>query len=255
MLETESLFSGSSGNSVYLKCGDDEYLIDAGVSFKVLACALKASGKNIKNIKAIFVTHEHSDHISGLDVLLKNIDIPVYINSKSAEYILKNIPGFRCTKNFIIKNPGEKITLPNCTVNIFKTPHDSCGSVGYRFDTDGESFGYATDLGYVTREIARNLFGCKTVIIESNHDIQMLKNGKYPYMLKQRILSDHGHLSNDACAKFLPHLIKNGAEKIVLSHLSKDNNTPEIAYETNAAEISKVGFSVSDINLCVAGGK
>lgn len=252
MFKAIPLFSGSSGNCVYVKYGDDEILIDAGVSFKNIRLALEKVGTDISNISAVFITHEHIDHIRALDVMSKHSDIPIYINQKSLDNscICASSPFYSKAE---IKNAGENIKVGGIYAHVFATPHDSKGSVGYRLNfDDGESFGYATDIGEITYEISANLLGCNSVVFESNHDVQMLKNGPYPYPLKMRILSDHGHLSNDACADFLPTLVDKGTSKIVLAHLSAENNTPEAAYRTSAQSLAEAGFTPDDVRLTVA---
>ena len=245
MLEITPLFSGSSGNSIHIKYGSYELLIDAGVSCRSICTALNKIGSDIGNINMVLVTHEHSDHISGLETICKKTHMPVYINELSASYIRHNkncIYLSQCLKPF---NAGEDISpAEGLFIHAFKTPHDACGSVGYSIKTaDDDSFSYATDIGYVTRDIARNVFGSKTVIFESNHDLDMLKNGIYPDHLKARILSQKGHLSNKACAEFIPHLARNGAKRIILAHLSKDNNTRALAYDVNRAALDAEGFN------------
>lgn len=252
MFRAIPLFSGSSGNCVYVQYNDEEILVDAGVSFKRICTALNSVGSDISRIKALLVTHEHSDHIKALDVLSKHTDMPIYINSKSAK-------SFYCTEDClfcghaVIANPDEKITFNGFEASIFGTPHDSAGSVGYSFDfSDNSRFAIATDIGHLTDDIKSHLLGCDEVIIESNHDIKMLNEGPYPYLLKKRILSDNGHLSNDACAEFLPSLVENGTKKIVLAHLSGENNTPSLAYKTSAEALAEAGFTPDDIKLTVA---
>lgn len=252
MLNITPLFSGSSGNSVHIKSDKTEILIDAGVSFRTLSFALTKIGSSPENISAVFVTHEHTDHIAGLEVFCKQYAVPVFMNTKSAEklYDMGKSPNL-CN---LIKtlNPHETANIKNLCVKAFKTPHDSVGSVGYRIDLEdlSDSFSYCTDIGYVTRDIAHNVFGSKTVIFEANHDVSMLKNGRYPYVLKERILSPYGHLSNEDCSAFLPHLAENGAKHIILAHLSEDNNTPAIAYETCKKALCLSGYE--DVLLEVA---
>lgn len=252
MFKAIPLFSGSSGNCAYINCDGFEVLIDAGVSYKKICTALCSIGTDIKNIKAVLVTHEHTDHIKALDVLASHNDCKIYINEQSAEYF-----GVPCDELFcgkaIIKNPDENILFDKFEVDIFKTPHDSLGSVGYHFNLpDGERFAYATDMGVVTDKAKSFLCGCKSVIIESNHDLKMLKCGPYPFHLKKRILSDKGHLSNEACAEILPFLVENGTSKIVLAHLSRENNTPLLAYKTAAEALAEAGFTPNDVKLTVA---
>ena len=252
MFKAIPLFSGSSGNCIYIKYGEEEILIDAGVSYKRICTALDSVGTSIQNIKAILVTHEHSDHVQGIPVLSKHNNIPIYINRKSASmYELPLDELFSGQAK--IKDPGDTITFDGFEVNAFATPHDSAASCGYHFTfSDGTRFALATDMGHITGEIASYLLGCKCAIIESNHDEKMLKNGNYPYALKKRILSDNGHLSNDGCAAFIPKMVDKGAEKIILAHLSKENNTPELCYKTNAAALAEAGFTPNDVRLTVA---
>ena len=242
MLEITPLFSGSSGNSTHIKTDSCEFLIDAGVSLKMLEEALQRTGSTAGNISFVLVTHEHNDHIRGLEMLCKKYKMPVYMNSCSANAIAisgKNPFLCGCIKCF---EPRETVGCGGLEIRAFRTPHDACGSVGYRIDeAGGDSFSYVTDIGYVTRDIANNIFGSKTVVFESNHDVEMLKNGIYPQYLKSRILSDRGHLSNDACSKFVPFLAEKGAERIILAHLSEDNNTPEKAYSTSYSALCDAG--------------
>lgn len=252
MFKAIPLFSGSSGNCIYVKYGEEEILLDAGVSFKKVCTALDCIGTSISNIKAVLVTHEHSDHVSGIPVLARHTDIPIFINRKSASFY--DCPLDELFEGHVrIKDAGDSITFSGFEVNVFSTPHDSVGSCGYHFTfSDGTRFALATDLGKITPEIASYLLGCKSVIIESNHDLKMLKSGPYPYSLKKRILSNRGHLSNADCAAFIPKLVDMGTEKIILAHLSKENNTPELAYNTNAEALAEAGFTPNDVRLTIA---
>lgn len=232
MITCHPLFSGSGGNSTYINCNGEEFLIDAGISCKALTAALEKIGSCISNIKAIFITHEHIDHIKGLEIISKKYAVPVYMNTNSAKYI-SCTDGFENLKNVLkILDPTEYLTTENAKFEVYKTPHDSWGSVCYKVTATDDTFALATDIGYVTKSVASALLGCRTVVIESNHDVEMLKNGPYPIALQNRILSKSGHLSNDDCAKFLPYLVKSGTEKIFLAHLSKENNLPSLALET-----------------------
>ncbi len=247
------LFSGSSGNCTYIKYGETEILIDAGVSCKAINSALNSIGTDLKNISGIFVTHEHEDHIKGLRIISKGYGIPVYINQGSLEAVILGREGESVAGCACVKNAGDSVDVGEIHADIFKTPHDAYGSVGYKFSfSDGSSFGYATDIGYITKGIAAALFGCDTVILESNHDVQMLRNGPYPFHLKERILSDKGHLSNEACASFIPHLCANGTKKVILAHLSEHNNTPLLAYNTSVDALTKAGIDMQEFKLTVA---
>lgn len=247
------LFSGSSGNSTYIRARDGEYLVDAGVSCKALQTALESIDTDLSRIRAIFVTHEHHDHIKGLEMLSKKFRIPVYMYENSFKGIDK--PSLRAELEPVVHflKPGDSMDCGDMQVGVFKTPHDACGSVGFRFNfSGGASMGYATDIGYITKGIANALFGCETVILESNYDVQMLRSGPYPYYLKQRIESNGGHLSNDAAAAFLPYLLENGARKIILAHLSEENNTPRLAYDTCVRALSAAGAEPKEYKITVA---
>lgn len=247
------LFSGSSGNATYIRFGDRELLVDAGVSCKALQTALETLDTGLSRISGIFVTHEHHDHIRGLETVSKKFRIPVYMQESSYKSLDKPTLRAALAPHVQFIAPGETVDLGDVCTSVFKTPHDACGSVGFRFNfSDGSSLGYATDIGYVTKGIAAGLFGCQTVILESNYDVQMLKTGPYPYYLKQRIESNGGHLSNDAAAAFVPYLLQNGSRKIILAHLSEENNTPRLAYDTCARALDAAGAEPKEYKLTVA---
>lgn len=200
----------------------------------------------------IFITHSHTDHISGLRVFLKKYNIPVYasretldslilvdaFNGKSRYYDIDELPDF----------------FMDIGVEFFRTSHDCPGSGGYVFTlANGEKVAVCTDLGCISDTVRDAIMGVKTIVIESNHDVGMLENGIYPFATKQRILSDEGHLSNVACANELPTLIKNGASNIILAHLSRDNNTPCLAKVTAKSVLIENGFKEDvDYTLSVA---
>ena len=223
-----SLYSGSKGNCTYIRAGTDEILIDAGRSLRALTCALTNIGSDLCRIKAIFITHEHSDHVSALEMLSKKFRIPIHMTEESAKKVLATTSYVK--NNIICHSPLYEAKIGGLTVRSFTTPHDSDMSVGYTIELpDGEKIGYATDIGHITSEIRKNLLGSAAVVIESNHDVQMLKDGPYPAWLKMRIGSPNGHLSNADCSAFLPELIASGTKDILLAHLSGENNTPDAA--------------------------
>ena len=247
------LFSGSSGNATYIRFGDRELLVDAGVSCTALQTALETLDTGLSRISGIFVTHEHHDHIRGLETVSKKFRIPVYMQESSYKSLDKPTLRAALAPHVQFIAPGETVDLGDVCTSVFKTPHDACGSVGFRFNfSDGSSLGYATDIGYVTKGIAAGLFGCQTVILESNYDVQMLKTGPYPYYLKQRIESNGGHLSNDAAAAFVPYLLENGTRKIILAHLSAENNTPRLALDTCVRALDAAGAEPKEYKLTVA---
>ncbi len=226
------LFSGSTGNSTYISSGNSAVLIDAGASGKAIGDALKDIGADIENIKAIAVTHEHIDHIKGLKPFLKTTGALLYASSKTLEALaaLDKIPSGIKTVS-----AEEDLEIGDITLSRFATSHDCEGSSGYTAVlSSGSKIALCTDLGIMTDDIRAYLSGSDLVLLESNHDIEMLKRGPYPPELKLRILSDKGHLSNNACAAELPELLKKGTTRIVLSHISQHNNLPMLA--SNAAK-------------------
>lgn len=246
------LFSGSSGNSVYVGSSGVGILVDAGKSAKQLEIALRENEIEISSIKAIFVTHEHTDHIQGVRVLASRYGIKVFASGGTMAVLerLEVINGkFPCD---VVTQAG--VEVGGMFVRPFRTPHDSAESVGFSVDTaDGRRAVVATDMGYMSDTVRDAIKGADAVVIESNHDVKMLQNGPYPYYLKRRILSQIGHLSNEACAMELPFFINSGTRKFVLAHLSVENNIPELAHETAVCKLlehnMKLGY---DFDLCVA---
>lgn len=238
------LFSSSSGNCTYVKNGNEEILIDAGVSAKQISNALLKLGTSLEKISAIFVTHEHIDHIKALNVISRHHKIPIYAPAKSIDYICNTM---QWTEDHLVENNGGNVVnFDSFSVSAFSTPHDSLGSVCFRIETETETLGYATDIGHLTDTVKKALSGCKNVVIESNYDPYMLKNGPYPYSTKQRILGSKGHLSNGECASFLPELVRSGTDNIVLAHLSVNNNKPHIALAESRGALNALGLCVGD---------
>lgn len=247
------LFSGSSGNCYYISgSGGRGILIDAGVSAKRLTQAMKQMAINPARIEAIFVTHEHSDHVSGLRVFASTIGCKVY--SSTGTLTKLHEMGHLSTKfkADIIYNKG--VEAAGMYIKPFATPHDTTESIGYTIKTDDQkSAAIATDIGCITDVIRTSLKGSSLVVIESNHDVGMLQNGRYPAYLKRRILSERGHLSNDCCAAELPRLVKEGTTRIFLAHLSRENNLPQLAYQTSLTALEGVGMRENiDFKLDIA---
>ena len=229
------LFSGSSGNCLYVGTASSGILIDAGVSAKRIETALTQRGLDMSVVRAIFVTHEHTDHIAGLRVLQKRYGIPLYCSHGTREGILE--AGAYVDSDRVIP-VTQTVQLDDMAVTPFSTKHDSRESNGFRIElADDRTVGIATDLGVMTSEVRLALCGCDLVHIESNHDVRMLENGPYPYPLKRRILSDNGHLCNEACAAELPALVRQGTTRICLGHLSRENNMPSLAKATADAAL------------------
>lgn len=229
-----SLASSSKGNSIYIRIGDDELLIDAGISLKRITDSLSYIGTSIERIKAVFITHEHSDHTSALTSLAKKYDIKIHFTEPSASAYLKTAKNLLIKDRIVVHPPVYNEKVGEITVRSFVTPHDSEGSVGFII-TDGtpeHSVAVATDMGEVDSSVSEALIGVENVFLESNHDENMLLCGSYPYALKRRILSKRGHLSNEAAAEFAAKLAHSGTKHIMLAHLSPENNLPELALET-----------------------
>jgi len=246
------LFSGSSGNSYYIGSSTSGILIDIGRTAKQIGNMLSLCEIDPTAIRAIFITHEHTDHVKGLRVFASRYHIPVYASRGTLNELERMgcLEGaFECAE---ITESG--VECADLLIQPFHTSHDSAESVGYRIRTyDGRTVGISTDLGYMSDEVRNSLYGADLVVLESNHDIGMLKNGPYPYPLKKRILSDTGHLSNLACSEELRGLAEHGTVRFFLAHLSAENNTPELAYQTAFCALSMAGMKAgTDFELSVA---
>lgn len=230
------LFSSSKGNSEFLGSPSGGILIDAGVSFKRLVSALNANNIDISAVKGIFITHSHSDHVKGLKTLTAKTGIPVFGQNETLSELVKKDMISPCSEIYELDCPAE---IADIEISCFDTPHDTVRSCGYRavFD-DGRTCAVCTDLGHITENVDENILGCDLVMIESNYDPDMLRNGPYPYYLKERIFSDYGHLSNESCARQLKRLVENGTTRILLGHLSQENNTPWTAEKTALESLS-----------------
>jgi len=227
--------------------------VDAGVSAKRMALALRDNGVDPGRIGAVFVTHEHNDHITGLRVFCERHHIPVFATEGTLCALEQE--GHITGKMKVNVMPQGGVEVNGLLVHNFRTSHDSAEACGYVCEAeDGETFAVATDTGILTEETKAALLGRDTVLLESNHEVTMLQNGGYPYFLKRRILSDTGHLSNSACAEFLPELLQSGTGRFILAHLSRENNTPELAFATAKAAFDAAGAKAGiDYELKVAG--
>ncbi len=235
------LFSSSGGNCTYIGNPESALLIDAGVSCRRIIGALEGRDINPSTVKAIAITHAHSDHITGLRVLVKKLKVPVIASKATLELLWKygHLPEGAETLE-----AGGEIELGGIKISSFSTSHDCEGSCGYTVRLpDERRIAVCTDLGYISDDIKESLTGCDLVMLESNHDVNMLrKNPNYPFPLKERILSDSGHLSNGQCSSLLPLLIKSGTTRVVLAHLSAENNMPTLAMSTAKACLTEAGL-------------
>lgn len=246
-----SLYSGSTGNSLFVETENSKILIDAGESAKKISNALSLCGTDISDIDAILVTHEHSDHIKSLGTLSKKYNIPVYANNETWNAMPE--------QSLKISDDCKKIFVPNSTFEIgdlkiypFKTPHDAANPCGFNIIYKDKKISIATDLGHITEEVFSCLEKSCFALLESNYDPNTLKCSNYPYMLKQRIAGPNGHLSNNDSGLLISKLMKSGLSSVMLGHLSKENNFPELAYKTVVEELISNHCDESSISIGVA---
>lgn len=251
MLCFRTLASGSSGNAVLVSGGGTHILIDAGISWRRITSALKNMSLAPEVLSAVLVTHEHTDHVCGIATMVKHSNIPVYASQGTARQLNCRIA---FPSGQLVAFPaGACFEIGPLTCRSFSTPHDAVDSVGYTVELDGCRLALATDLGHVTAEVCDAVLGSDAVILESNHDVDWLRSGPYPYMLQQRILGDRGHLSNEAGAELAAQAVRAGAKTVVLAHLSHENNTPTRAFDVAARRLSACGIDPEkDIRLLVA---
>ncbi len=242
--------SGSRGNSVLLQTASERILIDAGTSCRYIHRSLADIGVSLDDLDAIVLTHEHTDHIAALKVLSRHARVPVYASYGTTEALIE---GAFCDPSLLRPfAAGSSFEIGGTYVTSFSTPHDARDSVGFCFETEKTSLGYATDLGMMTEDIFSRLSGCPAVLLESNHDIRMLREGPYPPYLKRRILSECGHLSNDDSARTVSRLAEAGMRTLILGHLSEENNRPEIAYRAAREQLIAAGADPVDIHIAKA---
>lgn len=222
------LGSGSRGNSVYIESGKTGILIDAGFSGREIETRLKSIGRELSNVRALCITHEHYDHIQGAGVLSRKCKIPTYLNGGTFSAGEKRMGKLFDLKEF---ETGDILDIGDLQVRSFRISHDTADPVGYVVSDGKRSIGYCTDTGKVSYLIAKRLAECNGLILEFNHNLKMLKNGPYPLPLQQRVRSSRGHLSNEDAAVFLAGLIGDHLRMAVLAHLSETNNTPKLARE------------------------
>ena len=232
-----ALGSGSKGNSIYIEGGGARVLIDAGLCGRELTSRLDEVGVQAADLDAILVTHNHRDHISGVGVMARRYNIPVYSAYKT---ILASEKIWGKIENINEIEAGTLFSVNGLEFYPFSTPHDSAHSVGFIFKAGEKKGGIATDLGFVTRLVRESLKNCNILVLESNHDEDMLIDGPYPWHLKQRIKGREGHLSNRDCADLLDDIYHDGLQKVVLAHLSDENNRPDLAYDSILKTMGKI---------------
>lgn len=251
MIKFQSFLSGSSGNCTYITDDETHILVDCGATAKYISSCLGRLGVLPSQIDAVLITHEHRDHVSGAGVFARKYGTPIIATNKTItamHTITGNIPD-SCLSSCA---SHKEFKIGAIDIRPFSIPHDAVEPLGYRLSDKDGTFTIATDLGHISDELIDDLSGSDSIIIEANHDLEMLRTGVYPYYLKRRILGDKGHLSNDTCAKLSAMLAKSGTKSFWLGHLSKENNTPTLAFETVREILKKEGFSVgTDIGLGV----
>lgn len=239
-MQLYSIASGSSGNCIYVGGEKSHILIDAGISMKRIREGLLEENLSLEDIDAIFITHEHTDHISGLGPVLRKYQIPVYATYETIGAIWDKGDMKGVSQDiFHSVLPEKRVDMDDMEIMPVKISHDAANPVCYTVMSDTAKIGVATDMGCYTNELVDHLKDCDSLLLEANHDINLLQVGSYPYSLKMRILGEKGHLSNDASARLIEKVLHPGLQYILLGHLSKENNFPELAYKTVSYELEQ----------------
>lgn len=247
-MELRTLASGSSGNCILVSHGGAHLLVDAGISCRRIVTALRSFGIEPQKLAGVCITHEHSDHIAGLSTLIKHYGLPIYTSPGTGRQLSYRMAGLEDLLRPLV--PGEETEAGPFVVGSFPTSHDASQPMGFTFSATGRKAAVVTDLGYVSDDVLDGILGARAVICESNHDVEWLRSGPYPYYLKARILGDKGHLSNEAGAALALQCAQAGAHTVVLAHLSAENNTPARALQTAQTVLSAGGFG--HVTLAVA---
>jgi phosphoribosyl 1,2-cyclic phosphodiesterase len=235
------LGSGSSGNSALVATDHCKILIDGGLSARQIVLRLEQCGVSPEELDGVLLTHEHGDHVCGLEVLCRKLDVPVYSNSQTAEAVRSGCSLDR-HRNWRIFRTGAEFAICDITVQTFPVPHDAVDPVGFAFYAGPSGLGFVTDLGYATKMIVERLRQVHSLVIETNHDEKLLQSDTHrPWPVKQRIQSRHGHLSNNAAATVIEELLPGKIDRVVLGHLSRDCNTPELALQAVRNALTKCG--------------
>lgn len=251
MLNFCSLYSGSSGNSLFVQTENTRILIDAGVSSKKIEEGLKSIDVEPSSIDAILVTHEHSDHIQGLGTFSKKFDTPIYANQETIDNMQNQILKIS-EKNIKKFKVSDKFSIGDIDIKSFSIPHDAANPCGFNIFKENKKLSIATDIGHMDNKLIKNLEDSLFILLESNYDSEIIKYSRYPYSLKSRITGPLGHLSNDSAGKTISYLLKSGLKSAILGHLSKENNFPELAYKTVADQLMEQNNFNNSISLSVA---
>lgn len=247
-----TIASGSGGNCVYVSAGDTHILIDAGISCRRISTALKALGVEVSDLSGVLITHEHTDHVAGLTTMMKHHAIPLYASAPTLNVLKEKLPVIQ--GGCFPVTPGERADIGAIAVTPFATSHDAVASVGYAVAAGGRQMALATDLGFASEEVYRGVAGADLLICETNHDVDWLRSGPYPYPLQQRILGDRGHLSNEAGAELAAWAAAQGTKILILAHLSRENNTAARAWQAVERKLRTYGLEPGqDVTVTVAG--
>ena len=251
MLKFCSLYSGSSGNCLFVKTNHTKILVDCGTSCKKICEGLASINSNIEDIDAILITHEHSDHVQSLGMISKKFDIPVYANIETWN-AMKNQKEKISENNINYFKNDEDFILNDLTIHPFSTPHDAANPCGFNIHNGKRKLSIATDLGHMNNHIFQNLEQSSFILLESNYEPEVLKVSRYPFQLKRRITGPHGHLSNEDAGKTISKLMQKGLKEVILGHLSKETNHPALAYKSVVDELMNANSDVNEIKISVA---
>ncbi len=253
MLNFCSLYSGSSGNSLFVQSENTNLLIDCGVSAKKIETALNGLNIDPNSINGILITHEHSDHVQGLGIFAKKFNVPVFVNKKTLDAMPKQKEKLEsCNANINNFEVGDHFEINNLKIKSFAIPHDAANPCGFTITDNRKTIGIATDIGHMTTNILKELEPSNFLLLESNYDLEVLKCSPYPYHLKQRIAGPNGHLPNEEAGKTISYLLKSNLKRAMLGHLSKENNFPELAYKSVVEEIMGNNNKENALQLSVA---
>ena len=250
MFQFCSLYSGSTGNSSIVQSNKTKILVDVGESAKKIAEALASINVNPFSINAILITHEHSDHVKGLAVFSKKYNVPVYANVETWNAMQKYKE--KLNEENIKTFTFNKFKIGDIEVKPFSIPHDAANPCGFNLFHDNKKMSIATDIGHMSKEIITNLSDSSFLLLEANYEPEILKCSSYPYMLKERIKGPNGHLSNSDAGKTISYLVDHGLNKVMLGHLSKENNFPELAYKTVVEELIEHNYDENSLSLSIA---
>lgn len=246
-----SLYSGSSGNSLFIETKNTKLLVDAGVSSKKIETALNDINVDPKSLDGILITHEHIDHVQGLGTLSKKFDLPVFVNQETLDAMPKQRDKIS-DKNIKTFKVSDKFEIGDLKIKPFSIPHDAANPCGFNIWKDNKKISIATDIGHMTNPILKSLEESLFIMLEANYDPEILRCSSYPFTLKSRIAGPIGHLPNEMAGKTISHLLKYGLKNAMLGHLSKESNFPELAYQTVVDELISNNYNENTINLSVA---